>query len=1537
MKKMLAIILTAAFIVTTMPLQLCFAVGESESGIKLRCGEKYILRAGDVCMTAEESATGLLGVPYSDDVPDSAIWQYTDEHCFEHGGFAIGTNGQGLTLTQDTSCILIAESEGGIHFSDGEHEIYIRYIGEENRFDITDDADFSCKLTAEDVSYIPVSGVELSVTAVTLEPGTTYTLTAHVIPYDAANQDINFESSSPFVADVDADGTVTAKREGTAEIKATAEGDVYAVCTVTVSYRYFKVRFLDMDGSVIDEQSVREGTAAKAPQIPAHTGYDFTGWVPSDFDNITQDMDIRSSWSMTVFDITLVLNGGVCDDFPATYTVASEKLILPVPVRTGYTFSGWYENEELSGSAVTAIDAGSSGDKIFYAAWDLINYSITYDTAGGRLTGAYLTVYNIESPDIYLPVPVRTGYEFAGWHIPGDGTIIECIHAGSYGNLDLCASWRPVIYSITYELSGGSFESGSVTTYTIESGYIMLPLPVRRGYEFMGWYENTLFTGNSVDGISTGTHGDLHFYAKWSIIRYSLTLHLCGGTTEGVFPAAYTVESEDIVLPAVKKTGYTFIAWYDNPDFSGNSVLSVPSGSVGDRDFYARFDIIKYSITFVTNGGIFSGTVPAGFDIESPDIKLPVPQKTAYTFSGWYASAALTGNPVDVIYHGTVGNIVLYAAWTPIKYSIVYHTNGGDMTGIITDSYTIESDDLYLPVVTKRGYDFAGWYENAVFSGDPVSKIAHGSYGIKSFFARWVPTRYAISYETNGGSLPEQVPYEYNIETQDFSLPVPTRRGYTFAGWYADRELSGAVISVIHRGSTGSFTLYAAWDIVHYHITYNTNGGAIVGQAADTYTIESDTQTLPDVIRKGYIFRGWYVNPSCTGLRITSIPAGSVGDIVLYAGFDTEKYHITYNTYGGELTYAPTEYTIETNTIILPEPARIGYDFSGWYQTPDCTGLAVYAIPRGSTGDIVLYASWDVIHYSITYYTQGGELPAGALILEYTIESDTIPLPIPKKEGYVHTGWYETEECLSVPLRTIEHGSYGDKILYSGWRRLKFFVRFYDRDYNTLLASMYVEYGMAATPPESVPEHEGCYFSGWNGDTGFIKADTDFIAVYELIEYDVTFTDLDFSVIEIQKVKHGCSAVPPVPPEHEGCVFVFWSCDYSCITEDLTVTAVYRATTVTPRPVSGQRFIHDERMNTGEDYIIAVKCDDNYYALTSLGRNNTDGLWGLPVEHVGNTIRTHDETISVADAVFHAEGSESAGFSLTAETGGRLNVMGGDFFVTDTEEEKDLFSYHYRNGAWRLYDRTKNVYLRYVEEDGYFTAGTLAESSAIILFKRINLPDYIQKDEPYLNRLYTVVAVRPDGTSYALTEKDGGLFGTPVEVADGKLYFYDNVDERPIAFRMVFGNNEKGFSLRSASSMKYLGTGGAALVLTDYMENYWVYGNHPVSGDMSLCEINSGQYVFCSQDGVFSAENSITHTRIYLFERTRPTGRQGDINLDGTVNTGDAVLLLKYCADAVSLYDEQKENADTNSDGRVNTGDAVVVLRYAVGLIDWLG
>ncbi len=211
-------------------------------------------------------------------------------------------------------------------------------------------------------------------------------------------------------------------------------------------------------------------------------------------------------------------------------------------------------------------------------------------------------------------------------------------------------------------------------------------------------------------------------------------------------------------------------------------------------------------------------------------------------------------------------------------YTMVYHNPAGKNTADLKQSCRFGTITLLKPG-TVAGYTFGGWYKYADFLG--------ASYGAGASFTntdqtevhlygRWIPASYTVTYSLGGGYLSGQKT-SYTIETDTFTLPTPTRNGYTFRGWTGSNGSTPQTTVKVTKGSTGNKSFTASWTPVEYTISYSLNGGTISGQRT-TYTIETATFVLPQPSRASYSFAGWTGSNGGTLQKSVSIPKGSTGN-----------------------------------------------------------------------------------------------------------------------------------------------------------------------------------------------------------------------------------------------------------------------------------------------------------------------------------------------------------------------------------------------------------------------------------------------------------------------------------------------------------------------------------------------------------------------------------------------------------------------------------------------------------------------------------
>lgn len=152
-----------------------------------------------------------------------------------------------------------------------------------------------------------------------------------------------------------------------------------------------------------------------------------------------------------------------------------------------------------------------------------------------------------------------------------------------------------------------------------------------------------------------------------------------------------------------------------------------------------------------------------------------------------------------------------------------------------------------------------------------------------SFTAKYTDTvkRVRIAFAPNGGRVSSGSKTVICGKTYG-ALPTPTRRGYTFAGWYTAKSGGSRIVSSSVVRTTRNQTLYARWKLVKYKIQYSLGKGTNSRSNPARYTVASRTIVLKNPVRKGYKFKGWYSDPKYKK-KVTKIAAGSTGNRKLYA------------------------------------------------------------------------------------------------------------------------------------------------------------------------------------------------------------------------------------------------------------------------------------------------------------------------------------------------------------------------------------------------------------------------------------------------------------------------------------------------------------------------------------------------------------------------------------------------------------------------------------------------------------------------------
>ena len=712
------------------------------------------------------------------------------------------------------------------------------------------------------------------------------------------------------VMDVDGDGEIT-DWDGVIFDRMLAG---WSVNTEVGKKLAFNITYLNTKGAAhSNPATLQYGNTETALSEISVTHYAFDGWyegnrkftsIPA---NYNKDLSLTAKWIPIEYSITYNNTKEANNTNPINYNIASDTIILSNLQKEGYTFDGWYNGNQK----VTSIPSGSYGNIVLTAKWTPCEYNIIYNNTKGA-TNNNATGFNTDSETIILSDLHKEGYAFDGWY-QNDVKVTE-ITKGTISDVELTAKWTPVEYNITYNNTKGDVNNNP-TSYNIESDTIILSNLQKEGYTFDGWYNGN----QKATSIPTGSYGNIVLTAKWTPCDYNI---IYNNTKDAINSNAtgFNIDSDTIILSDLQKEGYVFEGWYQN----GVKITQITKGTIGDVELTAKWTPQIYIATFVVEG------IPIDtceFTIEETQLSFvpEIPFKENYTSEWEYYSLSAKDLTINAIY-------------MPIKYNITYiNTNSAPNENPL--SYNIETE-FVLSEIKRPGYSFEGWYRD----GTKVYSIEKGNFGDITLEAKWSLIEYNIIYLNTKDALNENTD-SFNVESNEITLKSLTKEYYIFDGWYIGQKK----VESIKSGTVGTVELTAKWTPISFNISY-INTKNVVNNNPDTYTIE-DALSFEPLSVKGYTFNGWYVENK----KISSIQAGTTGDIELTAMWTLTEYTVTYaSRYGGTLPTNRT-YTMESGTVYLPNATNNSdYIFIGWRYN----GETVDSISSSVCENVTVYAVW---------------------------------------------------------------------------------------------------------------------------------------------------------------------------------------------------------------------------------------------------------------------------------------------------------------------------------------------------------------------------------------------------------------------------------------------------------------------------------------------------------------------------------------------------------------------------------------------------
>lgn len=359
---------------------------------------------------------------------------------------------------------------------------------------------------------------------------------------------------------------------------------------------------------------------------------------------------------------------------------------------------------------------------------------------------------------------------------------------------------------VTFDTNGGDTKNSSILTLRGQSVSEEIP-PEKKDCEFVGWYTNPEGKGEPWNFVMDKVTDDMTLYAKYRPLQFSVTFDAQGGSCD-VKQKDYSFGLAMGELPVPTRTNYQFIGWYTRADGNGDLYTTTTIMPRSDTKLYAAWlqEGKSLVIDFSGNGGELDsekGLVPYNAAISS----FPKASRKGYTLVEWNSKADGTGDTYDKTTKVIHNDLTLYAIWKVNEQKVTLDPNKGIVS---KDSLTVKYDAAIgnIPDPKRDGYEFIGWYypDGSKFSS--TDKMPDKDIKLT---AKWRGFEYMILFDAKKGTMPGTDTMYVSCGDKVGKLPVPTRKGYEFTGWYTKANGKGTQYTANSEMPETDLTLYAGW------------------------------------------------------------------------------------------------------------------------------------------------------------------------------------------------------------------------------------------------------------------------------------------------------------------------------------------------------------------------------------------------------------------------------------------------------------------------------------------------------------------------------------------------------------------------------------------------------------------------------------------------------------------------------------------------------------------------------------------------------
>lgn len=874
----------------------------------------------------------------------------------------------------------------------------------------------------------------------------------------------------------------------------------------------FTVTIVDWDGTVLSEQIVEWGASAKAISNPTREGYKFTGWdLP--LDNVKSDRTITAQYSQISCTVVFVDWDGT--ELKTQTVKYNDSALAPDdPTREGYTFAGWDKAFNSVKEDLT-VTAQYTQNKV---------YTVTFMGMNER----FISAVKVEDgqPAVAPEAPVEHGYTFSGWD--KDFSIVT-------EDMTVTARYTINKYTVKFIDWDGSVVRQELVEYGM---YATAPEdPVRVGYKFIGWDSNFAWIDS-----------DREIHANYTINHFIVSFYDWDGTLLEQQDVVYGANAKEPKQPV--REGYTFSGWdtdfsvvksnitvtatyqineYEVWFYDGNGIVidkqKVKHGQTAvapkpgevegfhfvgwDADFsevtdfmniHPIFEINVYTVQFLGLNDKVLSTQSVKHSGQAIEPEVPVVE--GYTFTGW-----------DADFSYITSDLTVKAQYTVKSFNVIFQ----DWDGTTLDKQVVNwgSSAVEPQSPEREGYAFNGW--DVDFSDVRTNLIVIAQYELRALnvvFLGW-----------DGTTLSSQ---QIKWGESAVAPAAPEREGYTFTGW------DGSFTNV-----KSDITVNATYQINTYTVTFLDWNGSVLKEQVVEWSASAEAPAAPE--REGYIFKAW--DTDFSNVR---------ADLTVKAQYQLNQFTVIFQDWDD--TVLSEQLVDWGNAAIVPaEPQRDGFTFIGW----DISFSNVKS-------DLTVTALYDANKFTVIFKDYDGTLLSSQNI---SWGESAVAPENPIREGYKFTNWdtdYTNVKSNLIITALYEAINYSVRVSVNANQatvkaeNLTTEVVMFEQTASNEAWAHYNEQVRITVVPK-----EGFAFTQWtDGNTEnpriiVIDKDYDLTATCWIQSFTVQFVDINGNEIESQEVAYGKDATAPTAPEVEGYDFIGWEGDYTNVTSDLIIKALY--------------------------------------------------------------------------------------------------------------------------------------------------------------------------------------------------------------------------------------------------------------------------------------------------------------------------------------------------------------------------------------------